>query len=122
MRRRKAGQGGGWVCGLNQFAATPSTNVDSGCITMARRQAVVQTFKFDPESDPHGEAPDEEVVTQWLQQDVSECKPPALPSDWPPASLKTPLLSRPRWQLGLQYQNLCKWIQIASHKRNELDA
>ncbi|ROJ30582.1 hypothetical protein DPX16_1561 [Anabarilius grahami] len=32
-----------------------------------------QAFQFDPESDPDGEAPDEEVATQRLQQDVSEC-------------------------------------------------
>ncbi|ROI15178.1 hypothetical protein DPX16_8977 [Anabarilius grahami] len=41
---------------------------------MARRNAVVQAFQFDPESDPDGEAPDEEVATQRLQQDVSECQ------------------------------------------------
>ncbi len=39
---------------------------------MACRHAVVQAFQFDPESDPDGEAPDEEVATQRLQQDVSE--------------------------------------------------
>ncbi len=73
MRRREAGQGGGWVCGLNQLAATvPCANVDSGCIAMACRHAVVQAFQFDPESDPDGEAPDEEVATQRLQQDISE--------------------------------------------------
>ncbi len=50
--------------GLNQLAATvPCANVDSGCITMARRHAVVQAFQFDPESDPDGEALDEEVAT-----------------------------------------------------------
>ncbi len=59
--------------GLNLFAATvPCANVDSGCMTMARRHAVVQAFRFDPESDPDGEAPDEEVATQRLQQNVSE--------------------------------------------------
>ncbi len=36
----------------------PCVNVDSGCIAMARRHAVVQAFQFDPESDPDGEAPD----------------------------------------------------------------
>ncbi|XDV29594.1 hypothetical protein PO909_032697, partial [Leuciscus waleckii] len=41
-------------------------------IAMARKHAVVQTFQFDPESDPDGEATDEEVATQRLQQDVSE--------------------------------------------------
>ncbi len=52
--------------GINQLAATvPCVNVDSGCITMARRHTVVQAFQFDPESDPDGEAPDEEVATQW---------------------------------------------------------
>ncbi len=71
MRRREAGQGGGWVC--NQLAATvPCANVDSGCIAMARRHTVIQAFQFDPESDPDGEAPDEEVATQRLQQDISE--------------------------------------------------
>ncbi len=64
MRRREAGQGGGCVCGLNQLAAmVPCANVDSGCIAMAHRHAVVQAFQFDPESDPDGEAPDEEVAT-----------------------------------------------------------
>ncbi len=73
MRRREAGQGEGWVCGLNQLAATvPCANVDSWYIAMACRHAVVQAFQFDPESDPDGEAPDEEVATQRLQQDVSE--------------------------------------------------
>ncbi|XDV41217.1 hypothetical protein PO909_010115 [Leuciscus waleckii] len=40
-----------------------------GYIAMAQRHAVVQAFQFDPESDPDGEATDEEVATQ---QDVSE--------------------------------------------------
>ncbi len=32
--------------GLNQLAAkVPCANVDSGCITMARRHAVVQAFQ-----------------------------------------------------------------------------
>ena len=43
-----------------------------GYIAMARRHAVFQAFQFDPESDPDGEATDEEVATQRLQQDVSE--------------------------------------------------
>lgn len=59
------------MCGLNQLAL-PCANVDSGCIAMARRHTVVQAFQFDPESDLDGEAPDEEVATQRLQQDVSE--------------------------------------------------
>lgn len=60
-------------CGLNQLADTvPCANIDSGCIAMAHRPAVVQAFQFDPESDPDGEAPDEEVATQRLQQEVSE--------------------------------------------------
>ncbi len=66
MRRREAEQGGRCVCmcGLNQLAITvPCANVDSGCIAMAHRHAVVQAFQFDPESDPDGEAPDEEVAT-----------------------------------------------------------
>ena len=41
------------------------------CITMARGDAFIQPYKFDPESDPEGEAP-EEVQTPWLQQDFSE--------------------------------------------------
>ena len=41
------------------------------CIAMARRDAFVQPYQFDPELDPEGEAP-EEVQTLWLQQDVSE--------------------------------------------------
>ncbi len=52
------------VCGLNQLAITvPCANVDSGCIAMAHRHTVVQAFQFDPESDPDGEAPNEEVAT-----------------------------------------------------------
>ena len=38
---------------------------------MAHRDAVIQPYQFDPESDPEGEAP-EEVQTLQLQQDVSE--------------------------------------------------
>ena len=41
------------------------------CITMARRDAFVQPYQFDQESDPEGEAP-EELQTLWLQQDISE--------------------------------------------------
>ena len=37
---------------------------------MARGDAVVQPYQFDPESDPEGEAP-EEIPTLQLQQDVS---------------------------------------------------
>ena len=33
-------------------------NVYSGCIAMARRDAVFQSYQFDPESDPEGGAPD----------------------------------------------------------------
>ena len=42
-----------------------------GCISMARRDAVVQLNQSDPESDPEGEAP-EVIQTLRLQQDVSE--------------------------------------------------
>ena len=35
------------------------------------RDAIIQTYQFDPESDPEGEAP-EEAQTLRLQQDVSE--------------------------------------------------
>ncbi len=51
MRRREAGQGGGCVCVWpNQLAAMiPCANVDSGCIAMAHRHAVVQAFQFDPD-------------------------------------------------------------------------
>ena len=38
---------------------------------MARRDAVVQPYQFDPESDPEGEAP-EEIHWHRIQQDVSE--------------------------------------------------
>ena len=38
---------------------------------MARRDAFVQPYQFDRESDPEGEAP-EELQTLWLQQDISE--------------------------------------------------
>ena len=44
----------------------------SVCIAKVRRDAVIQPYQFDPESDPEGEAP-EEVQTQRLQQDISEC-------------------------------------------------
>ena len=46
-------------------------NVDGGCIAVAGGDFFVQPYKFDPESDPEREAP-EEVQTVWLQQDVSE--------------------------------------------------
>ena len=42
-----------------------------GCIAMDCRDAVVQPYQFDPESDTEGEGP-EGVQTLWLQQDVSE--------------------------------------------------
>ncbi|KAL1281627.1 hypothetical protein QQF64_000430, partial [Cirrhinus molitorella] len=82
------------------------------------------TYYHDWPSDCHISKHLDEISLKSLQEVCHRCcaKPPALPSDWPPASLKTPLLSRPRWQLGPQYQNLCKWILIASHKRNELVA
>ncbi|XP_036948112.1 zinc finger protein 692 isoform X3 [Acanthopagrus latus] len=53
--------------------AVACTNVYGGSIAMARRDAVIQPYQFDPESDPEGEAP-EEVQALRLQQDVSECK------------------------------------------------
>ena len=46
-------------------------NVYGGCMAKARRDAVVQPYQFDPESDPEGEV-SEEVQTVRLQQDVSE--------------------------------------------------
>ena len=46
-------------------------NVYGGCITMARGDAVVQPYQFDPKLDPEGEAP-EEIQTLLLQQNVSE--------------------------------------------------
>ena len=46
-------------------------NVYSGCINMARLDAVVQPYPFDLESDPEGEAP-EEIQTLRLQQHVSK--------------------------------------------------
>ncbi len=66
--------GARWMVGvaLTSLPTVPCANVDSGCITMARLYAVVQAFQFDPESDPDGEALDEEVATQRLQQNVSE--------------------------------------------------
>ena len=47
--------------------AVACANVYGGCIAMARRDAVIQPYQFDPESDPEGETP-EEVQTLWLQQ------------------------------------------------------
>ena len=38
---------------------------------MARQDAFVQLYQFDPESNPEGEA-SEEKQTLWLQQEVSE--------------------------------------------------
>ena len=38
---------------------------------MARGDAVVQPYQFDPKSDQEEEAP-EEIQTLWLQQDFSE--------------------------------------------------
>ena len=40
-------------------------------IAMARGDAFIQPYQFDPESEPEGEAP-EEVQTLQLQQDISE--------------------------------------------------
>ena len=48
-------------------------NVYGGCIAEARRDAVVQPYRFEPESDPEGEAPEEYwLLTLQLQQDASE--------------------------------------------------
>jgi hypothetical protein len=39
----EAGQGGGWVCGPEQLAATvPCTSVYSGCIAVARIPNIIQ--------------------------------------------------------------------------------
>ena len=46
-------------------------DIYGGCNAMTHRDAVVQPYQSDPESDPEGEAP-EEVQTLRLQQDVSE--------------------------------------------------
>ena len=46
-------------------------NVYGGCNAMSSRDVVVQPYRFEPESDPEGEAP-EEIQTLWLQQDISE--------------------------------------------------
>ena len=55
--------------------AVACANVYGGCIyiciAVARGDAVIQPYQFDPEMDPEREAP-EEVQTMWLQQDVSE--------------------------------------------------
>ena len=48
-----------------------SANVYGGFIAMARQDAAVQLYQFDPESDPEGVAP-EEIQTLQLQQDISE--------------------------------------------------
>ena len=39
-------------------------NVYGRCMAMARRDAVVQPYQFDPELDPEGEAPEEVIVHQ----------------------------------------------------------
>ena len=49
--------------------AVACANVYGGCVAMARPDAVIQPYQFDPESDPEGEAP-EEVQTLQLQQDI----------------------------------------------------
>ena len=47
MRRREAGQGGGWGCDPEQLAATEPCAVYSGCIAMARRtQPLAVIFKY----------------------------------------------------------------------------
>ena len=51
--------------------AVACANVYSGCNTVARRNALVHPYQFDPELYAEGEAP-EEVQTLRLQQDVSE--------------------------------------------------
>ena len=51
--------------------AVACTNVYGGCIATAHQDAVMQTYQFDPESDPEEEAP-EKIQTLWLQQGVSE--------------------------------------------------
>ena len=51
--------------------AVACANVYGGSIAMAHRDAVLQPYQFDPESDPEGEAP-EEIQTLWLQQDIAE--------------------------------------------------
>ena len=67
-------EGGGVA--LTRLRTGTMRNVYRGCrpITMARRNAVVQAFQFDPESDPDapedGEA-SEGAASQRLQQDVS---------------------------------------------------
>ena len=38
---------------------------------MAHGDFFIQPYRYDPESNPEGEAP-EEVQTLWLQKDVSE--------------------------------------------------
>ena len=45
--------------------ALACANVYSGCNAMARLDAVLQPHRFDPESDPEGEAPEDvdEYVT-----------------------------------------------------------
>ena len=46
-------------------------NVYSGSNAMACRDAVIQPYQFDPESDPEGET-SEEIQTLRQHQDVSE--------------------------------------------------
>ena len=56
---------------LGSCFLSSNPNIYSGCIAMARRDAVIQPNQVDPESDPEGEAL-EEIQTLQLQQDVSE--------------------------------------------------
>ena len=55
---------------MSLMLAVACAIVYDGCIALARRDAVVQPYESDPESDP-GEAP-EEVPTLRSQQEVSE--------------------------------------------------
>ena len=50
--------------------AVACANVYVGFVAMARQDAVVQSYQFDPESDPEGEAP--EGIQSLPLQDISE--------------------------------------------------
>ena len=57
---------------LSQALLSANANVAyAGCIAVARRDAVVQPYQFDPELDPEGETP-EELQTLQLQHDISD--------------------------------------------------
>ncbi|KAG7234324.1 hypothetical protein INR49_005080 [Caranx melampygus] len=78
--------------------AVACANVYSGCIAMARRDAVVQPYQFDPEWDPEGEAPEERQALR-LQQDVTEWLPDAYRRSMRRCHVRLTILAFGTWTL-----------------------